>query len=258
MPLAAACPEPDRCFEVLFSYFFRPRAPVRRALRALPRGHCRLGIHARSAATIATRGASTGVSRMLECAKGPLGAVGAAAGAAAGASAGAAAGGGRGGFVWLASGSDEVRDGLAAGLRAGGAIVHMLGAEHDLPKKGDLTSWGQPIFTYSATAMQTAAVDILALARCDRILGTRHSTFSYVAQAIASRPQARIRDEEDAGGGAGPVCKIYSFTQPVYHPWTRYLRVGEHASCRARLRSRNSTLYDTVFEAEYTLPIMSQ
>ena len=231
---------------MLFSYFLRPRAPVRRALRALPTGRCHLGIHARSSATIATRGAATGVVRMLQCAGGPLGAFD------------AATRGGDHGFVWLASGSDEVREGLAAGLRAGGATVHMLGAEHDLPKKGDLTSWGQPIFTYSATAMQTAAVDILALARCDRILGTRHSTFSYVAQSIASRPQARIRDEEDAGGGTGPVCKIYSFTQPVYHSWTRYLRVSEHASCRARLRSRNSTLYDTVFEAEYALPIMSQ
>lgn len=82
---------------------------------------------------------------------------------------------------------------LVAGLRASGAKVHFLGSGHSRANESDLAGWGQPIFAYSSTAMQTAAVDLLALSRCDLILGTRHSTFSYVAQAILSRRQARGR-----------------------------------------------------------------
>lgn len=70
--------------------------------------------------------------------------------------------------------------------------------------------------------------------------------------------QARIRDEEDPDGNAGPVCKLYSFTQPVFHAWTRYRRIREHASCRGQLRSRNRSLYDAIFQAEHSLPLMSQ
>jgi len=51
---------------------------------------------------------------------------------------------------------------------------------------------------------------------------------------------------------------MYAFTQPVYHSWTRYLQISQLASCRERLRVRNHTLYDTVFSAEYSLPLMSQ
>ena len=43
---------------------------------------------------------------------------------------------------------------------------------------------------------------MMLLAECDALIGTRHSTFSYVAQALRSRRQARIYDE----WGNGPLA----------------------------------------------------
>ena len=239
-----ACPDPHACFARIFSLFIRPRPPVLYALQSLPKGRCRLGMHARSANTIASGGAQTGVPRMLQCAKQLLAAKTRDESA---------------DFVWLASSQEELRLQLTDGLRRMNATVRTLDTSHALPRPDDLVDWRQPIFTYTSAMMQTAAVDMLALSRCDTLIGTRHSTYTYVAQAISSRSQARIWDEEDHVGDLTPrPCTLFNFTQPVYHAWHRYRKVSQSASCRTTLRGANETWYDAVFEAESSLPVMSQ
>jgi hypothetical protein len=233
------CPNPHTCFERIFSFFLLPREPLQRALRSLPTGTCRLGIHARSAATISTVGSQHGVEQILQCAKHLLTSQR------------------RDGYVWLASGSEDIRAQLVGSLRRE-VPVHTLGAGHKLPRDEDLAHWSQPIFTYTPTVMLAAAVDMIALSRCRVLIGTRHSTYSYVAQAISSRKQARIRDNADVAGNDTVPCKLYSFTQPVYHAWRRYRKVSKSARCRNDLRTSDHTWFDAVFDAESELPVMSQ
>ena len=58
---------------------------------------------------------------------------------------------------------------------------------------GVLDSWGPALPKYSRHQMVMAAADLLALSRCAMVLGTHHSTFSYVAQALGSHPQVETR-----------------------------------------------------------------
>ena len=97
---------------------------------------------------------------------------------------------------------------------------------------GVLDSWGPALPKYSRHQMVLAAADLVALSHCAVILGTHHSTFSYVAQALGSRPQARVFDETEttarSARGAAPNrthCKLFEFTQPVYQAWSRYAAV---------------------------------
>ena len=255
--MRSACPLPATCFEVLFGTFFEPTPPIAHAASALSArlGSCSLGVHLRSAGTLVSRHVprarrvAVGVSRAARCVRRLL------------------PGPARGHRIWLASASPEVRTALRANLTAEGFDVRMLpaGGRWALPSRHALSDWSKPIFDYSPGLMASAALDLLLLSRCGLVLGTRHSTYSYVAQAIGSHRQARLLDEEDGASAAdiqAEPCRVFPSTQPVYHSWTRYGRLEERLNqpygCRsARLRRANPTRYDAIFDAEHTLPKFS-
>ena len=105
--------------------------------------------------------------------------------------------------------------------------------------------------------MVFAAVDLLALSECDALIGTRHSTFSYVAQALRSRRQARIYDEWGNGplaaGAPMPQCVLYNFTQPIFQNWRRYGNVRSHLG--RNVSNLESEKARVVFAGEWELPV---
>ena len=250
-----ACPQPERCFERLFTRFFAPSPAVMARLATIdrdrPLGHCDLGIHVRSGTTFSAAGQAEGVRRAASCARHLLrGSEGAAPPMA---------------TVFVAAGVASLHHDLAAAIEAETrtairvAVVRQThaGAAHTSKVEKNLRSWGNAIFKYGDDDMVFAAVDLLALSECDALIGTRHSTFSYVAQALRSRRQARIYDEWGNGplaaGAPMPQCVLYNFTQPIFQNWRRYGNVRGHLGRNAgELESERARI---VFAGERELPV---
>jgi hypothetical protein len=256
----------SRCFERLFTYFFFPRPVVLRAAEHTSYQHqpCAIGVHARSSGTLSSRGFKVGVERFANCVQQLLPAV-------------AAVATGNPG-VYLAAGTHDVRLQLTAELR--GRSIRVDGLDDDrnrqqglvLFSERNLRAWGVPWVAkaYESRQIISAAVDLIALSRCSLILGTQHSTFSYVAQAIRSLPQARIYDEDaDGKHRKSPpnrtTCKLYSFTQPAYQAWARYLGVKRSLppTCASALDQKAPPSFMVrearaarVFDTEQTLPYL--
>jgi hypothetical protein len=115
----------------------------------------------------------------------------------------------------------------------------------------------------SANPALGAAVDLLALARCKRLVGTPRSTFSYAAQAIFSAQQAQVHMVAGPNGSRTPSesCRLYNHTQPAYHAWMRYhempgmlLKSHEGLYRDCFLEFHDSPRSNDVFALEYTVP----
>ena len=293
------CPtaELDRCFETLFRFFFFYRAELQARLLSLDERPCALGVHMRSANTISTRGLATGSRRFAYCIRQLLhthlqpplqlsakpGSDQASDPAGAGTSAP---------IVYLAAGTDDAKDLLTSELASSSpprsaTLVSLADMEaiqqgtqsnetshaaDALLARSSLASWGAALPGYSRRQMLFAAADLVALSRCTMIIGTRHSTFSYAAQALGTRPQARVYDEEDVskrhvGPSNNTTCHVFGFTQPAYHAWARYATLRRHLprSCAAALKQKAAPslpLGDLraarVFATETTLPPLAQ
>ena len=250
-----ACPQPERCFERLFTRFFAPSPAVMARLATIdrdrPLGHCDLGIHVRSGTTFSAAGQAEGVRRAASCARHLLGGSGGAAPPMA--------------TVFVAAGVASLHHDLAAAIEVETrAAMHVAivrqthaNAAYSSKVEKNLGSWGNRIFKYGDDDMVFAAVDLLALSECDALIGTRHSTFSYVAQALRSRRQARIYDEWGNGplaaGAPMPQCVLYNFTQPIFQNWRRYGNVRGHFGRNAsELESERARI---VFAGERELPV---
>ena len=232
----SVCPTVElcRCFQRLFHFFFSFRPNVQERVRSAMDSRissCAIGVHMRSAGTISSRGFDTGVRRFASCVRQLLLPPGAHSDP----------------LIYLATGTEEVKDRFIAELKTApsdvviasdsAAMTNMSGGQNangTAPSAWSdaLGSWGPALPEYSRQQMVLAAADLVALSHCALILGTHHSTFSYVAQALGSRPQARIFDETEAttrsARGTSPNrthCKLYEFTQPVYQAWSRYATV---------------------------------
>lgn len=276
---ASVCPNEqlDRCFQTLFEYFFSFRADVRERERKMEfefsQVPCAVGIHMRSGGTISSRGLAVGAQRFAHCAHqllpkaqsrttyAPL--------------------------IHLATGTEDARVAFQKELGATrqALLLRYVRSSSSGHRESPyfewrevLNSWGPALPKYAAEQMVSAAADLLALSGCKVIIGTRHSTFSYVAQALGSRRQARIYDEIDGHHGdarhstaSGPnettSCRLYEFTQPAYHAWARYAAVRRKlpSACAAELKQKPTPSFDLrelraarVFATEAALPFDSQ
>ena len=283
--MADVCPVIDRCFEILFSTLMAPRPHVLQELKALLGEHplpCAVGVHMRSTETLSpyscpclqrpcppctTSYVHTMVEAYAKCTRFLLDV--------------AAVEGARvttcndqkhanyfgckhareNVQIFVASGSQSLLRDFASLLDNDTRLLWNKAVV--FPPAQSMRSWSSRSFRYNRALLTGAAVDLLALARCKRLVGTPRSTFSYAAQAIFSAQQAQVHMVAGPNGSRTPSesCRLYNHTQPAYHAWMRYhempgmlLKSHEGLYRDCFLEFHDSPRSNDVFALEYTVP----
>ena len=239
-----ACPQPERCFERLFTSFFAPSPAVTARLATMDGGRP-LGLRPRHSCSLRRplRRRPGGACAAPSCARHLPGGSGVrAAMATVFVAAGVAT------YIDLAAAIGETRTAIRV------AVVRQThaGAAHTSRSK-NLRSWGTPSSNTATTTWSLRRSTCSPSPSATRS-SARHST-SRASRRRCARGEARIYDEWGNGplaAGAMPQCVLYNFTQPIFQNWrrTRLRRglgrnAGELESERARI----------VFAGERELPV---